>query len=431
MDGTSGTSPELSRNGPQDREIDEQSSVHSALIPRSENDNELRFPPKGPTLTRLNCLALIISLQIGSGIFSAPSLIAQQVHSPAEALGVFVVAGLLVWTGAASFVELGLLVPSNGGIQEYLRASWGDYPGHLFSWMWVGVVKPSGNAVISTIFADFLLKALPPSDPIWPWATKVVALGCVASLTAINCLGTTAGAKAANVFMILKLAALGSIIAIGFANYVFGYGDGVPSSGAGWFGWDQATPSEPDVWGSLGSVSTAVFAALFCYGGWESAGFVAGDLHSPAKDLPVVINGAMALVVTGFFLMNASLYVCLPFDVIRESKTVAVVSRPLLCPANTEVCGQADEAIGIRKSNNRSVGWAHIHHCSSYISYGCCERKYVRRCEALCCRLRACLFSSDTGKLALLYRTRRGSLLSPGVGLAISATCLGLRKADS
>ncbi|KAI3335075.1 amino acid permease-domain-containing protein [Ustulina deusta] len=324
MDGTSGTSPELSRNGPQDREIDEQSSVHSALIPRSENDNELRFPPKGPTLTRLNCLALIISLQIGSGIFSAPSLIAQQVHSPAEALGVFVVAGLLVWTGAASFVELGLLVPSNGGIQEYLRASWGDYPGHLFSWMWVGVVKPAGNAVISTIFADFLLKALPPSDPIWPWATKVVALGCVASLTAINCLGTTAGAKAANVFMILKLAALGSIIAIGFANYVFGYGDGVPSSGAGWFGWDQATPSEPDVWGSLGSVSTAVFAALFCYGGWESAGFVAGDLHSPAKDLPVVINGAMALVVTGFFLMNASLYVCLPFDVIRESKTVAV-----------------------------------------------------------------------------------------------------------
>ncbi|KAI0434552.1 amino acid/polyamine transporter I [Xylaria sp. FL1042] len=320
-----GTSPELPGNGPHDREIGEQASVHSALIHRSENDNELGRSHRGePTLTRLNCLALIISLQIGSGIFSAPSLIAQQVRSPAEAVGVFVVAGLLVWTGAASFVELGLLVPSNGGIQEYLRAGWGDYTGHLFSWVWVGVVRPGGNAVVSTIFADFLLKALQPSHPIWPWATKIVALGCVASLTVINCLGATAGAKAANVFMALKLAALGSIIAIGFTNYVFGYGDGVPSSDFGWFGWDQANPSEPDVWRSLGSISTAVFAALFCYGGWESAGFIAGDMENPAKDLPVAINGAMGIVISGFFLMNASLYICLPFDVVRESKTVAV-----------------------------------------------------------------------------------------------------------
>ncbi|KAI1420628.1 amino acid/polyamine transporter I [Xylaria sp. FL1777] len=318
------TSPELFGNGPQDREIDEPPSVHSALIHRSENVNEVGLPRKGPTLTRLNCLALIISLQIGSGIFSAPSLIAQQVRSPAEALGVFVVAGLLVWTGAASFVELGLHVPSNGGIQDYLRASWGDYTGHLFSWIWIGVVRPAGNAVVSTIFADFLLRAFQPSDPIWPWATKIVALGCVASLTAINCFGATAGAKAANVFMILKIAALGSIIGIGFTNYVFGYGDGVPSSNAGWFGWDQASPSEPDVWETLGNVSTAVFAALFCYGGWETAGFFAGDMDNPVKDLPIVINGAMTLVITGFFLMNASLYICLPFDVIRESKTVAV-----------------------------------------------------------------------------------------------------------
>ncbi|KAI1352548.1 amino acid/polyamine transporter I [Xylaria sp. FL0043] len=319
-----GTSPERSGNGPHDREIVEHASVHSALIHRPENNDELRRSRKAPTLTRLNCLALIISLQIGSGIFSAPSLIAQQVCSPAEALGVFVVAGLLVWTGAASFVELGLLVPSNGGIQEYLRAGWGDYTGHLFSWVWVGVVRPGGNAVVSTIFADFLLRALQPSHPVGPWATKIVALGGVASLTVINCLGATAGAKAANVFMVLKLAALGSIIVIGFTNYVFGHGDGVPSSDAGWFGWDQADPSEPDVWASLGSISTAVFAALFCYGGWETAGFIAEDMKNPAKDLPVAINGAMGLVISGFFLMNASLYICLPYDVVRESKTVAV-----------------------------------------------------------------------------------------------------------
>lgn len=322
------TCPDPPRHGPQDQDIDEHASIHSALIRRSEDDDQLRPRRKGTTLTPLNCLALVISLQIGSGIFSAPSLIAQQVGSPAEALCVFVVAGLLVWTGAASFIELGLLVPSNGGMQDYLRASWGDYTGYLFSWIWVGIVKPAGNAVISTIFADYLLRAFQPFVLVSPWATKIVALSCVASLTAINCLGATAGAKAATVFMVLKLAALGSIIAIGLAAYVAGYGDGVPASDAGW--WDRLDPSESNVWESLGKTSTAVFAALFCYGGWESASFVIGDMENSAKDLPRVINGAMTLVIVGFFLMNMSLYICLPFDVIRESKTVAVVSYRFL-----------------------------------------------------------------------------------------------------
>lgn len=322
------TSPNPPGHGPADHDIDEQASIYSTLIHRSEGDDQLRPRRRGTTLTPLNCLALVIGLQVGSGIFSAPSLIAQQVHSPAEALGVFVLAGLLVWTGAASFIELGLLVPSNGGIQDYLRASWGDYTGYLFSWIWVGIVKPAGNAVISTIFADYLLRAFQPFVLVSPWITKIVALSCVASLTAINSLGATAGAKAATVFMALKLGALGSIIAIGLATYMSGHGEGVPASDTGW--WDRSSSSELDVWESLGKTSTAVFAALFCYGGWESAGFVIGDMENPAKDLPRVMNGAMALVIVGFFLMNMSLYICLPFDVVRESNTVAVVSYRFL-----------------------------------------------------------------------------------------------------
>ena len=48
-------------------------------------------------------------------------------------------------------------------------------------------------------------------------------------------------------------------------------------------------------------------------------------MENPRADLPVVINGAMATVITGFCFFNAALFVCLPVDVIRTSKTVAVV----------------------------------------------------------------------------------------------------------
>ncbi len=50
-------------------------------------------------------------------------------------------------------------------------------------------------------------------------------------------------------------------------------------------------------------------------------------MANPEGDLPFVINGAMMIVITGFCLMNAALYICLPMDVIRGSSTVVVVRR--------------------------------------------------------------------------------------------------------
>jgi hypothetical protein len=75
---------------------------------------------KNKTLTYLNGLSLIIGLIIGSGIFSSPSQVSSKVGSPGAALIVWVVAGVLAWTGAASYAELGGAIPLNGGAQVYL-----------------------------------------------------------------------------------------------------------------------------------------------------------------------------------------------------------------------------------------------------------------------------------------------------------------------
>lgn len=57
----------------------------------------------------------------------------------------------------------------------------------------------------------------------------------------------------------------------------------------------------------------------------NQVGFVLGDMANPEGDLPVVITSAMMIVISGFFLMNAAIYVVLPFETIRTSTTVAVV----------------------------------------------------------------------------------------------------------
>lgn len=300
------------------------------LITQSHPDSPAT--PQKKSLTLLNGLALVIALQIGSGIFTLPTQVSQSVPSPGAGLLVWLLAGLLVWTGAASFIELGCRVPSNGGIQEYVRVAYGgggkrghhdvdeegsdgadqdevgadqgdldmegrlmpattagraenhdkvgprgELAGFVFTWTWVLLAKPAANGAISTIAANYLTRPFLPGPSsssseggLSPLASRLTALACVGSLTAVNCLGATSGAKAANVFLILKLTALGSIILMGLFALVTGWrADGVPASETGWFGRSEADREMPP-WQLLGEFVTAIFGAVFSYGGWET-----------------------------------------------------------------------------------------------------------------------------------------------------------------
>ena len=55
-------------------------------------------------------------------------------------------------------------------------------------------------------------------------------------------------------------------------------------------------------------------------------GFVAGEMKEPTRDLPRVINTAMTIVIIGFVLMNAALYVAIPIQKMRETNTPVTVS---------------------------------------------------------------------------------------------------------
>lgn len=84
-------------------------------------------------LTLINGCALVIGMQIGSGIFSTPGVIVREVGSVGAALMVWAGAGLLAWTGASSFAELGAAIPENGGAQKYLDYALGEWAGYLFA----------------------------------------------------------------------------------------------------------------------------------------------------------------------------------------------------------------------------------------------------------------------------------------------------------
>ena len=66
-------------------------------------------------------------------------------------MAVWIAAGVLAWTGASSFAELGASIPVNGGAQAYLAYAYGPLMSYLFTWTSIAL-KPGANAVIGLIF---------------------------------------------------------------------------------------------------------------------------------------------------------------------------------------------------------------------------------------------------------------------------------------
>ena len=313
---------------------------HPELLTSSVHEDTAEFTAEftagSPTrtLTYFNGLAIVIGLQIGSGIFSTPASVATLVPNPVLGTCIWAFAGVLVWTGAASFAELGVRCPENGGMQEYLCHCFGDLFGFLFACTWILVVKPCSMSMIAMIFAEYLYRGFATEHAnMSPWVIKGVALLAIILITCLNCMGTTKATKTANVFLVLKLTALGTIVSLGFLAGTGALKHRPPQVSQQFVqhtylvnNWAINTTmplhSAPD---DLKSVTDATLAALFAFGGWESVGFIAGEVLDPTYNLPRILNRAMLIVIVLFVLTVTAFYTVLPLNTMQNTNALASV----------------------------------------------------------------------------------------------------------
>jgi APA family basic amino acid/polyamine antiporter len=136
------------------------------------------------------------------------------------------------------------------------------------------------------------------------WAIAVVVLGV---LTIINCFGVRSGANTQTVLMLLKLAAIVMLIAVGLTF------SGAPSAGA-------VTASEAP---SLLSFAAAMTPVMFAYGGWQTASFMSAELRQPRRDLAIGLLAGVAGVITVYLLTNMAYLRALGPSGLAETTTPA------------------------------------------------------------------------------------------------------------
>ncbi|KAL2862996.1 amidase signature domain-containing protein [Aspergillus lucknowensis] len=275
---------------------------------------------RNKTLTYLNGLSLVVGLVIGSGIFSSPSQVNTNAGSPGGALIAWLVAGLLAWTGAASYAELGGAIPLNGGAQAYLSKIFGELAGFLFTWCAVLVLKPGSAAIISIIFGEYVVRAVVGAEveQVNPWINKGVAFGGLLTVTCLNCLSTRLAARIGDLFMFFKFVALLGVTIIGIIVAATGLSSKGRASEEWKSGWFEGTTTNISGW------AMALYAGLWAFDGWDNTNYVTGEFKNPNRDLPRVIHTAMPLVIASYLLANISYFFVLPHSTIEASDTIAV-----------------------------------------------------------------------------------------------------------
>jgi hypothetical protein len=222
---------------------------------------------KHKTLTYLNGLSLIVGLIIGSGIFSSPSQVNVNAGSPGASLLVWAIAGILAWTGASSFAELGGAIPLNGGAQVYLSKIFGELFGFLFTWCAVVVLKPGSAAIISIIMGEYLVRAVigAEAENVNIWINRSVALVGLLVVTLLNCISTRLGAKMGDMFMFLKFIALLGVTVTGIVVAITGFSaSGTANQDWKTKGWFDGTSTSASAW------AVALYAGLWAFDGWDN-----------------------------------------------------------------------------------------------------------------------------------------------------------------
>jgi APA family basic amino acid/polyamine antiporter len=227
---------------------------------------------------------------IGTGIFRNPSVVAQSVHAGWAILAVWGAGGVVALLGAFVFAELAARRPSDGGLYAYMRDAFHPLIAFMYGWTLLLASQSGGMAAAALTFAGYF-------EPLTGLHVnaQLLAFAVLAIFTIVNCLGVRQGSNVQNLFMLLKIAAIAALIAVGLFAH--------PAASA-----SANAPSVGTTLSLFGAMAVSMIAVLFAYSGWQTSSFMTGELKNPARTLPLGMLWGVAGVIALYILVNV---VCL------------------------------------------------------------------------------------------------------------------------
>ena len=250
---------------------------------------------------------MVIGTIIGASIFVQPSLVSGAVPSVPGMLLVWGAAGVLTLIGALVTAELASAFPGTGGVYVFLRESYSPAVAFLWCWAMFWSMHTGIIAAIAMVCARYIGFFVPFGDT----GVRLVAIGVILALSAINYLGVRHGTALQTAFTVVKVAAVILIALAGFSAI----GSTPASSTPG------AAPA--DVVPPLRAFVTATVAGLFAFGGWHMVTYTGDETVDARRTIPRALMIGTLVVTASYIAVNAAYLVVLSPAAVAASNRVA------------------------------------------------------------------------------------------------------------
>ena len=255
---------------------------------------------------------LLISNIIGGGIFTTTGLMARDLGDPMFILLLWTVGGLFAVGGAMVYGELGSRLPHAGGDYVYLREAYGPLVAFLSGWTSFTIGFGAAVAASSISFSAYAFRIFPVIDESGSRA-KALSLALLWLVTLVHCRGLSGGGRLQRMITSTKVLAIGVLIVGGlFANAAH---------------WDWLTMRPTAETPKAGSIAVAFVIVIYCYLGWNVAGFIATEIADPRRTLPRVMIGGTGFVAAIYVLLNLVYLSALSIDGLAQEPIVPVAEK--------------------------------------------------------------------------------------------------------
>lgn len=252
-------------------------------------------------ITLLGLVMVVLGSTIGSGIFSTPSAIAQDLPDSGWIYLVWVIGGLITLSGAVIYARLAREHSGPGGVYLFLRKAYGKPMAFLYGWSILTVITSGAVSAITLVTVDYLRVFIELTE----FQAFLLAAGIVLFHGLVHSRGVKIGEVVLNSLTISKF--LGLLAVIGFGLFF------IPA---------HVAVTDSNVTGSIevGGFALALVAVLWSFGGFQHASFLAGESKNAAWAVPRAMIIGTLLVTAVYLLINFALIQGLGLESLMQSE---------------------------------------------------------------------------------------------------------------
>src|SRR5438874_6988747 len=259
------------------------------------------------TIGFITASSIVIANIIGTGIFTSLGFQLANIQAGFPLLMLWVIGGIAALCGALCYGELSAALPRSGGEYHFLSQVYHPALGFMAGFVSATVGFAAPIALAAMAFGKYFVGVFGVGSPV------LLSFVVVWVVTLFHLRNLQIGSAFQNLWTIVKLLLIGSLIAAGFLIEPKQKITFLPQSGdTGWI--------------FSGAFAVALVYVMYSYSGWNASSYIIGEVKKPEKNVPRSLLAGTLIVIVAYVLLNAIFLATTPQDEMRGQLEVGLIA---------------------------------------------------------------------------------------------------------